>query len=463
MNTYLTTLLLSTMAFGVFAQPAPDRKLAGGQRKYDLIVNQHNDTLTFNRGLRALKTRRAHGENRSILTDLASGYLSLGTSTVLSASQNLLGAGIGLAKEALRDKRPDWQAATMGECRFVKHLPMVTDVLDFYAAPSPLGAFDPTGMKFSGFGCRQYITVLDSAGKSHDEEVFYLSCTLRDDDHGLDRMLHHSKFEVVVDELRFNPLLCNLPNDSLSMDPSTRIGFSFEKRKDLRFNVEAVVKSSWVNEAIQVADNVELGRFRITACIDPNHLDSDGVFRYSRSEDARGPKRVVVTGDCFLVPRSYVGSTDMATYSPSWGTGQYRVEMDITETCSINEDYYTTVEKGKRRWNKSRWQPEWNLMKKRSRPAPGASSSLAEMLFPQFTGDTWITTLAEPVVTVLMTEEGRLLNAASQDFATRIGLTLPTPSATSGQQAAAAPSGAPSANAAPSVSGGATVAPSGSR
>lgn len=418
--------ILLCMHFPTLSQRESDPHAVLGKRRYDVIVTQNNDTLAFNRGLRSLKANSDKLSNRGILSDLVSGYMSLGTSTILSASQNLVGVGLGMAKEAFRDKRPDWEKATMGENRFVKHLPMLTEVLDFYASPSSNGALDPTDMKFSGFGCRQYITLTDASGENRDEEVFFLSCSLRDDEYGLARMLNHSKFEIVVDELRFNPWLCNLPNDSLSVDPSTRIGFSFDKRANLEFKIVATISSSWINEAIQIARDVELGQFTITARIDPKALDSEGIFVYSRKDNPQNAKYISVRGDAFLVPRSFVGSEDMRNPSPTWGTGQYRVDMDITETCDINRAYYTVTENGKRKWLKSRWQPEWKLMKQRPHRR-GASNKFTDIIFPQFTGDAWITTLAEPTVTVLLSEEGKLVNAASQKFATKLGISSGNP------------------------------------
>lgn len=378
-------------------------KPVSGRRTYTVMVNQMNDTVQLNGKLRRLNA------NRGILMDLAQGYLSMGTSTILSASKNILDYGVALIREATRDKRPDWQKMALEECRFVKRLPMQTQVLDFYSQPSHNGALDPTNMNFSGFGCRQTMDVTDGDGNVRSEEVFYLSCSLRDDDAGVARMLNHSKFEVVVDELRFNPYLCNLPNDSLSPDPSTRIGFSFDKRKDLTFNVEALLSSSWINEAIQVVNDQELGRFFVTAMIDPEQLDCDGVFRYRRGNPADSAKRVSVTGDSFIVPRSYVGSADMATASDSWGTGQYRVDMNIYETCAINEKYYTEMKDGKRVWLKDRWQPEWRLMKKRT-PRQGFWQTVSTKVVPSLSGNQWLTTITEPLTTVLMTHEGKLVN-----------------------------------------------------
>lgn len=425
---------LSLLAATVIATPeCHAQKTVQGQRKYNIIVNQANDTLSFNRNLRAVRG------NRSLLTDLIGGYASLGTSTLLSASQTLLGTGIALISEAARDKRPDWEKATLGECKFVKHLPSQTEILDFYGAPSNIGAMDPTNMLFNGFGCSQMITVIDEDGKPRDEEVFYLSCSLKDDQEGIARMLNHSKFEMVVDELRFNPYLCNLPNDSLSVDPSTRIGFDFDKRKDLEFQVVANLSSSWLNEAIQVQNDVPLGTFVIKAKIDPKFIGDDNTFVYRRGEDEDSGKVVTITGDSFLVPRSYVGFADIDSPVDTWGTGQYKVEMDISESCKINQDYYTEMADGKRKWN-NEWKEEWKLMKKRPKRSP-MQASLLDMIFPSFTGKQWITTIIEPAGTVLLKHEGQFVNAAATKFATKIGAGA---SAAGASPAAGMPSGMPS-------------------
>lgn len=405
----LTLLISFTTILPIRAQSQgqPERQkpvAMKGQRKYDIIVNQTNDTLRFNRGIRSLKANSE--KNRGLLTDLMAGYMSLGTSTIMSASQSLMGIGVAAIKEAARDKRPDWQKAVMGESRFVKKLPMVTEILDFYGSPSTIGALDPSDMKFSGFGCRQYITLFDEEGKPFEEEVFYISCSIKDDDSGLARILNHSKFEVQVDELRFNPYLSNLPNDTLSVSNDTRTPFSFGSRKDLEFKMKAKLFSSWINEAIQVYNDVPLGEFVITAKIDSLSLDSDKIFRYNRKDTTDRHKSVYVSGDSFIVPRSYVGSTDLKNQIPSWGTGQYRVDMEIEESCAINPEYYMSSD-GKK-WLKEKWQPEWKKMKKRPKKGPG--QNMAAAIFPQYSNGQWITTLIEPVSTVLIQNEGLLVN-----------------------------------------------------
>ena len=410
MKRFFLTILAAAALTPVLAQHSPQR--VEGRRHYDVIVNQTNDTVTLNRSLAGMRGNRSKLAGRGILTDLIGGYMSLGTSSLLSATQNLIGMGVGYIKEAVRDKRPDWEKATLEECTFVKLLPMKTEILDFYAEPSSLGALDPTNMKFNGFGCRQYIAVTDSDGQTHDEEVFFVSCRVRTDDQGIARMLNHSKFEIEVDQLRFNPWLCNLPNDSVAPDPDTRVPFSFENRKDLKFNILATIKSSWINEAIQVARDVKLGDFLIQADINPEMLDDDGIFRYSIDNPDDTVKVVSVVGDSFLVPRSYVGSADMMTPQDSWGTGQYKVEMRIAETCRINEDYYTTGHGAGRRWDKSKWAPEWKLQRRR-RPRTPFWNQFKETVIPTFADDKWVTTIIDPFTTTLMKHGTQLVNAGA--------------------------------------------------
>lgn len=409
----LSSVTLNAQTPGQDVAMAKELKQAGikgtpgaGMREYNIIVNQTTDTLVLNSRLRHLN------QNRGILSDIASSYLSMGTSTLLSASKSVLDIGLGIVKEAVRDKRPDWQEAVRQESSFVKFLPMQTQVLDFYGKPSNNGALDPMDMKFNGFGCSQTIIVNDSNGNPQEREVFYLSCRLRDDDAGLARMLHHSKFEVIVDELRFNPYICNLPNDSVNPNPETRVEFSFDNRKNLTFKVDALVSSSWINEAIQVHNNVNLGKFTVTALIDPDKLDEDGTFSYRADNPADKNKLVSVTGDSFIVPRSYIGSDNMQTASDTWGTGQYRVDMVISESCQINEDFYTQKGKdGKRQWRKDRWNPEWQIIRKRQ-PRKNLWQQISNSITQQFKGNQWITTLSEPLTTNLISHETLMLNKA---------------------------------------------------
>lgn len=414
MKLRLSITILATVLGCMYSlsQPAQRDKTMEGRRKYSLIVHEGNDSTIseFNRGLGASRG------NRAFLADMAAIYRSSFAGQAVGAATSIVELGVGAIVKAAESKQPRWEQAVKGESSFVRILPMQMEILDFYRNPSTSGPLDPTDLYFHGFGCRQVIEYSDPDGNVREEEVFYLSCNVRTDSIGRMRMLNHSKFEVYVDSLRFNYAICDLPNDSLGVDAGSRIGFDFAKRKDLTFSVSATITSSWITQAMQVYTDEPLGRFDITAHIDPGMLDTDGIFTYSAAE-AAGPKRVDVTGDCFLVPRSYVGSTDMRTMQDAWGTGQYKVEMRIAETCKINRDYY--MKDGK--WDKDAWSPEWKLIKSR-RKAKSSWRQVLDVVGMQYTGSKWISTLIEPAKTVMINYESnginRLINGASQSMPT---------------------------------------------
>ncbi len=410
MKTKVLTIFLSlTLAISSLAAqiPGKGRKMEG-QRKYSLIVHEGNDSTVseYNRGMESSRG------NRSFLTDMASMYRSSFSGQAIGVATGLIEMGVGAIMQAAQSQQPKWEKAVKGESQFVRVLPMQMEILDFYRNPSTAGPLDPTDLYFYGFGCRQVIEFTDADGQPQEKEVFYLSCNVRTDSIGRMRILNHSKFEVYVDSLRFNYALCDLPNDSLGLNSDARIGFDFDKRTDLRFNVNATITSSWINQAMQVFNDVPLGSFDISAHIDPALMDADGIFTYSAVTDAGGPKQVTVTGDCFLVPRSYVGSTDLATMEDAWGTGQYKVEMRISETCKINRDYY--MKDGK--WDKAAWGPEWKLIKSR-RKSPSVWKQVLDVIGVQYVDSKWISTLIDPAKTVIINYEtegiNRLINGSN--------------------------------------------------
>ena len=48
---------------------------------------------------------------------------------------------------------------------------------------------------------------------------------------------------------------------------------------------------------------------------------------------AEGGNPINVSGDCFVIPRSYM---PVSATNPSWGTGEYKLKVVMTETCRYN-------------------------------------------------------------------------------------------------------------------------------
>lgn len=449
MNKYIAMLI--TVVAGVLPLAAATNTTVnapvGASQEFKVLVYENSDStlLTFGKSV----------NNRGILGDawksILGAYRNTAMGTITSLSGDLLSGGIGLVVEALRDKKGDWMTQVKKDCRYTKQLPMQQQITDFYATTSTQGAMDLDSIIFDGFGCQQYLNFKNpETGEPEKFLVFDLKCSLRKDDVGRDRMLHHSKFEVVVDHLFFNPYLCNLPNDSLTaQNASLRTPFSFDNRRNLTFNVNAKITSSWMNEAIQVVNDQLLGEFDINASIpDASKLQKgdfypgyfvyinptkENIERYSLSSEQikemkEAEKLVNVKGESFLVPRSFIGYDDSKKHQRIWGTGQYKVNMAVSESCDINYDYYLEPDgknvniasgggmpnlKG-RKWNRY-WTEEWNRMKRR-RGSRTIFDSMLSSLKMTYGNNRWVYTLLDPVATVILTEETNFLNDRTQEW-----------------------------------------------
>lgn len=78
--------------------------------------------------------------------------------------------------------------------------------------------------------------------------------------------------------------------------------------------------------------------FSLEIPVDSSQLDKNGFFRYVREENET-PK-YKIRGESFIVPRSYMGFRDENDeYRISFGTGEYKLSIELKETCDITEQY----------------------------------------------------------------------------------------------------------------------------
>jgi hypothetical protein len=244
---------------------------------------------------------------------IASGYVS----TFFDIGVNAIGQ---LVTRRERQKK-EWEEAVKKENVYQTVINSVSEMSDFYDAPSFDGAMDPKGMRFDGIGCLR-----TEAG----DTTFYISCHIDRDK--LHRIINHSKFELVLDTLILSPTHSSLPNTQLS------IPFSFEERKDFTLSMDITISSSWMNEIVQLQKNQELGTFTINIPVDPQTLDKNGFLRYVRHQGEAPRYRVL--GECFIVPRSYMGFRDERdNFKDCWGTGEYKLTVSIKESCDVTEQY----------------------------------------------------------------------------------------------------------------------------
>lgn len=254
---------------------------------------------------------------------IASGYVT----SFIDLGVNAIGA---LLTRNSRLKE-EWEETVKQENVYQTQISTVSEVNDFYKQTSFDGAMDPKGMRFDGIGCLR---------KENKDTVFYISCHI--DRSKINRIINHSKFELVLDTLIISPTHSNLPNSSLD------IPFSFEERKNFTLSMNIKLLSSWMNEIVQLQKNQELGEFSINIPVDQSVLDNKGYLHYVRNaNDAPAYK---VLGESFIVPRSYMGYRDENdNYKNSWGTGEYKLDITLKETCDVTDQYRSKWKEDRKR------------------------------------------------------------------------------------------------------------------
>jgi len=256
---------------------------------------------------------------------IAGGYLT----SVIDIGVN---AVAGLITQNANNK-VKWEATVKAENSYQETLTTVEPINNFYSIPSFDGPMDPAGMNFAGIGCLR---------TAEGDTTFYVSCRL--DQAKIFRIINHSKFELSLDTLIIDPYNCDLPNSNFDTE------FSFDRRNNFQIVIEMRLISSWINELTQLQKDQELGCFVVSVPVSKDDLQ-DGKLRYVRTADA--PAKYKIAGESFIIPRSFMGYRDAQdNYKKSWGTGDYKIEISLKQTCGVTESY----RKG--------WRADWNQRQK---------------------------------------------------------------------------------------------------
>lgn len=260
----------------------------------------------------------------------------------------LINEGFNIANYR-KKQRNEYEQMVSKECTYTDTVAHVRGNTDFYSRNSLYGPLDPSNINFDG------ITFHSELGGT---DFLYISCHL--DTTRLTHLFEHSKFYLVVDSIYFDPKLCHLPNlsaNGIHMDDEARRkvkvdrndSFSFDEREKLKIDMEMTLTSSWINEAVMVMKDVELGRFTLSV-----DIPTCDYYTYSRRQTlaniahhraTRGQPDaphmtkadttlVVVNGDCFVVPRSYM---PLNQTTRMWGTGEYKLAVRLTESCDMKK------------------------------------------------------------------------------------------------------------------------------
>lgn len=260
-------------------------------------------------------------------------WLTMGTAlltTLASHTSSITINEIMKVADIRQNKKNAWEELIWNECHYVDSLTYINTLTDFYSEGSYNSALDPADLRFNGF-------TLNAQRNGEDVLKFY--CHVDTSDEGLCEIYNHSKFRLVLDSMYFYPYRCHLPNWSANhiyldedeeYDRNTR--FSFEERDNLKISLDFAISSSWYNEAIILAKNVKLGEFHVQVPIEKSSL-TDSVFVYKKGME--GQKPLNITGDCFIVPRSFMPLPGGVSH---WGTGEYNVKVTVSERCGITSE-----------------------------------------------------------------------------------------------------------------------------
>lgn len=340
MKKQVVLLLLLLICSCSFAQGP----MAGVQPKDGMMGNLQNmqmDNFEVNVNQMDDETRKKlnqvaaiyRSKSRGAFTDISKSMLYGGVSSVFTVISNEI---ISLTKIRSQQKKK-WMEMRQNECLFIDSLQSSKGQSDFYRKPSVHGALDPSDMNFDGITFR---------ASRNENEILKMVCHI--DTTKFSHLFLHSKFYLVLDSVVFHPYQSYLPNlsanrirgvDSKSskeqIDYWNMISkFSFSEQQSPTINIRMDFSSSWINEAVQVYQDVKLGSFSVNIPINEMDLGKDSVYVYSRQEALMKHKQLIdITGDCFVIPRSYM---PVAANNPSWGTGEYKMKVVMSERCQYN-------------------------------------------------------------------------------------------------------------------------------
>lgn len=387
--------LLVTVSFPSFAQDNDETALPP-RYGYQVQVLNQPDVQSVN----ALNARvdtaefRARGgmnaQRGGFFTAIGVALADALVDRVIDVTSNLLSLGIDYVSDASNSSKRserfnEWKKAWRAINTYERKLPVDTERYnEFYCTPSNMGPRDLKNLKFEGLECSYFIETEESValkehglGNGHSQDVFFIKCSLRHDDVGVEMMAREKKFMLQVDSLVFYPDYCAIPNDGANRKMNH---FDFDKCLNLQLTLKINFFADWITESGEYKKDVSCQGFTIKTIISPKNLveiDNKRVFVYSRnSPDRRNADAVSVSGYGIVIPRSFDGNRAVKV----WDSGKYRVDLTLQESAFMNPKHYFTaaaqnkLEKNptsfqelyndEKSWNKKVWMEEWKQFNK---------------------------------------------------------------------------------------------------
>lgn len=180
----------------------------------------------------------------------------------------------------------------------------------FYDQISTSGAFDPAGIKFSGFK----ILRLYHGEKNDDDTVFYAKFILDTTEGKCMEIMNNGIFRLKLDSIMISKSRVRAP----------------KKIKNINVDFEIDFSSTYRGDNGQLFADAPLGKFIFALRNAPLYGDDEESRRYY---DDINKKKPALTGECFMVPRSagYYKNKNGVVQS-CWGMGLYSIKVSVKET-----------------------------------------------------------------------------------------------------------------------------------
>ena len=345
----ILTLLLSVAISAVYAQSATSKHPANPSSSVQLTDTSLQKAVPIGEGkvvsAMVVTINAMSQDRRQKINDMAAWYnnsrrggimTTIGQDLTMSLT-DLLVRELYYATTIRSRQKKEWLEMRQRECTFVDSMQSVGGQRDFYSQPSFMGPLDPTGINFDGITLNAY---------RNGQKVLHMVCHI--DTSHLAFLFQHSRFYLVLDSLAFAPYNSFLPNlgvgvadisnrEDLSQrdidywDAISHFDFAEYKNPSVRISID--LYSSWINELVQLFQDVKLGSFWIDVPVSENELH-DSLYIYSRREAlAAGKPTINMNGNSFVVPRSYM---PLDADKPSWGTGEFKMKITLAESCRYN-------------------------------------------------------------------------------------------------------------------------------
>jgi hypothetical protein len=189
--------------------------------------------------------------------------------------------------------------------------------LFFYNTISTNSFLDPTGMQFKGF---KLIRTIETRDHKRDTAL-YASFSV--DIANPYEIVNNSSFRLKLDSINIKYAKAKIAGVHYFLP------WKWFKKNPHTFNmdIQVAIQSSWITEQTQVHNNESLGNFSLSLRNIPLDPASKGYRKYFENL-----KDTVLSGSCFLVPRSYANlKGNEAAYTKCWSQGQYEISANVNE------------------------------------------------------------------------------------------------------------------------------------